>query len=220
MTAGRATDLRDHCAVSQPTTFVAAIFDLGGVLIDWNPRHLYRKLFAGDEPGMEQFLEETVSPEWNREMDRGRSFQEAIDELKAEHPERADLLQAYRDRWPEMLGHVDAGTAQILRDLRQRGLRVFALSNWSAETFAIARGMVAEFALFDDILISGDARMLKPDAEIFELACRRFGVEAARTFFVDDIAANVEGARVVGLTAIQFTDSTSLRTALHELGVL
>lgn len=206
--------------MNHASRFGAAIFDLGGVLIDWNPRHVYRKLFAGDEPGMERFLAETVSMEWNREIDRGRSFQEAIDELKTKHPDRADLIQAYKDRWPEMLGAVDAGTAQIIRDVRERGLGVFALSNWSAETFATGRTMVAEFALFDDILISGDARLLKPDRAIYELACRRFGVAPTQTFFVDDIAANVEGARAVGLTAIQFTDSASLRTALHDLGVL
>jgi len=206
--------------VSQQRRFVAAIFDLGGVLIDWNPRHLYRKLFAGDEAGMERFLAETVSVEWNREMDSGRSFQAAIDELKADHPDKAELIQAYRDRWLEMLGEVDAGTAQILRELRQRGLRVFALSNWSAETFAIARGMIAELALFDDILISGEARRLKPDPELFELACRRFGVVPAQAFFVDDIAANVEGARAFGLTSIQFTDSDALRRELQALEVL
>lgn len=212
--------LGDHWGVSQPRRFTACIFDLGGVLIDWDPRHLYRKLFAGDEEGMERFLAETASPAWNREMDSGRSFREGIAELKAQHPDRADMIQAYRDRWPEMLGEVDAGTAQILRDLRGCGLRLYALSNWSAETFAIARGMIAELGLFDDILISGDARLLKPDPELFEIACRRFGVAPAQAFFVDDIAANVEGARAVGLTAIQFTDSDSLRRELQQLGVL
>ena len=206
--------------MSKALHFAAAIFDLGGVLIDWDPRHLYRKLFAGDEAGMERFLAETVSLEWNRQMDEGRPFQEAIDELKADHPDRVELLQVYKDRWPEMLGAVNAGTAQILRDLREQGLRLYALSNWSAETFAIARGMIAEFALFDDILISGDARLLKPDPELFELACRRFGVAPERAFFVDDIPANIDGARAFGLTAIQFIDSDSLRRELHRLEVL
>ena len=205
--------------MNQQSGFSAAIFDLGGVLIDWNPRHVYRKLFAGDEPGMERFLAETVTMEWNREIDRGRSFQEA-DELKARHPDKADLIQAYKDRWPEMLGEVDAGTAQIIRDVKARGLGVFALSNWSAETFATGRRMVAEFALFDDILISGDARLLKPDREMFELACHRFGVEPALAFFVDDLAVNVEGARAFGLTAIQFTSSGALRRELEGMGVL
>jgi 2-haloacid dehalogenase len=206
--------------VSQTGRFSAGIFDLGGVLIDWDPRHLYRKFFAGDEEGMERFLAQTVSPAWNREMDSGRSFQEAIDELKADHPDQADLIQAYRDRWMEMVGEVDPGTTQILRDLRGRGLRLYALSNWSAETFAIARGMIAELALFDDILVSGEARLLKPDPELFQMACRRFGVSPAEAFFVDDIAANVDGARAVGLTAIQFTDSDSLRLELQELRIL
>jgi 2-haloacid dehalogenase len=206
--------------VSQAGRFSAGIFDLGGVLIDWDPRHLYRKFFPGDEAGMERFLAETVSPAWNREMDSGRSFQEAINELKAEHPDEAEMIQAYRDRWLEMLGEVDAGTTQILRDLRRRGLRLYALSNWSAETFTIAREMIAELALFDDILVSGEARLLKPDPELFEMACRRFAVEPEQAFFVDDIALNVEGARSVGLTAIQFTDPASLRRELEQLQVL
>jgi 2-haloacid dehalogenase len=206
--------------MNEQPRFRAAIFDLGGVLIDWDPRHVYRQLFPDDADGMERFLAATVSAEWNRQVDRGRSFQEAIDELKADHPDQADLIQAYRDRWPEMLGDVDAGTAEILRDLRHRGLRLFALSNWAAETFAIARGMIAELALFEDILISGEARLLKPEAEMFELACRRFGVALAEAFFVDDIPANVEGARAAGLTAIQFTDSRALRQELERLEVL
>ena len=206
--------------MSPALRFVGAIFDLGGVLIDWDPRHLYRKLFPGDEASMERFLAETASPAWNRQMDSGRSFQDALDELKAQHPDQADLIQAYRDRWLEMLGDVDAGTTQILRELRQRGLRLFALSNWSAETFAIAHGLVPELGLFDDILISGHARRLKPDPELFEMACRRFGVAPGQAFFVDDILANVEGARAIGLVAIQFTDSDSLRHELERLGVL
>lgn len=200
--------------------FAAAIFDLGGVLIDWNPRHLYRKLFRGDESAMESFVAQVVSPDWNRQMDGGRPFQDAIEGLKADHPDTADLIQAYRDRWLEMLGDVDAGTAQILRELRTRGLRLYALSNWSAETFAIARDRIPELALFNDILVSGEARLLKPDPRLFDMACRRFGVAAADALFIDDTPANVAGAQMFGLTALEFSTADNLRRDLEKLAVL
>ncbi len=200
--------------------FSAGVFDLGGVLIDWNPRHLYRKLFPGDEAGMERFLAEVCTPAWNLELDRGRTFQEAIDELKLEHPGHAALIQAYWDRWPEMLGEVDQATAQIVRELREGGLRVYALSNWSAQTYTTTRHLVPELALFNDVLVSGEARRIKPDPELFAVACRRFGIEPGETFFVDDAPANVEAGRRVGFTTLQFTGAAALRQELELLGVL
>jgi 2-haloacid dehalogenase len=206
--------------VSKPRRFAAGIFDLGGVLIDWNPRHLFRKLFPGDEEGMERFLAATVSPDWNREMDKGGFFHAGIAELKTQHPDQADLIQAYADRWPEMLGEVDKAVAQIVRDVRAAGLRVYAISNWSAETFSIAHAMVPELSLFDDRVISGEERVVKPDPEIFLLACRRFGIQPSDAFFVDDIPENLGAARAVGMTAIQFTNADDLRQALATLSVL
>jgi len=204
----------------QESHITAGIFDLGGVLIDWNPRYLYRKLFAGDDAAMERFLAEVTTPAWNRQMDGGRPFSEAIAELQREHPHHAELIQAYFDRWPEMIGEVNADAAAIIRELRAAGLRVFALSDWSAETFPLARRVAAELELFDNILISGEARLTKPDPRLFALACERFGVVPAETFFVDDAPANIEGARLFGLAAIPFTDAAALREALSALGVL
>ena len=200
--------------------FVAAIFDLGGVLIDWDPRYLYRKLFPGDEEGMERFLAEVTTNDWNQQMDAGRAWHEAIAELKELHPDKTELIQAYWDRWPEMLGDVDAEVAQVIRDLRAAGLRVYAISNWSAETFSVAHAMVPELSLFDDRVISGEERMVKPDPEIFLLACRRFGVEPAEVLFVDDRPENVEAARAVGMTGIQFTGADALRRTLEDLSDL
>jgi 2-haloacid dehalogenase len=200
--------------------FTAAILDLGGVLVDWNPRHLYRKLFPNDEAAMERFLSEIATPDWNRQLDGGRGFQEAIDELSARHPEHAQLLQAYSDRWPEMLGDVDVGTASVIRELRSRGLKVYALSNWSAETYPLALGRVPELTLFDDVLISGEAKRTKPDPLLFEQAIERFAIDPVATVFVDDQIDNLEGARKAGLIAIHFTDSTALRSTLTDMGVL
>jgi len=200
--------------------FTAGIFDLGGVLIDWDPRYLYRKLFPDDEDAMEHFLAEITNQAWNEQMDAGRAWHEAIAELQKLHPEKADLIQAYWDRWPEMLGEVDANVAQIIRDVRAAGLRVYAISNWSAETFSIAQAIVPELSLFDDRVISGEEKLVKPDPEIFLLACRRFGVSPGEAFFVDDFPVNVEAARAVGMTALQFTGAAELRRALEKLSVL
>jgi 2-haloacid dehalogenase len=197
--------------------FTAAIFDLGGVLIDWNPRYLYRTLFPDDEEGMEHFLANVTTSAWNRQLDAGRPFADAIAELQREHPEKADLIAAYWHRWPEMLGEVNAETVRIVRDLKRRGLRVFALSDWSAETLPRARPRIAELDLFDDIQISGEARVTKPDPRAFTLAIERFGVDPGRTFFIDDIAANVEAARAAGLTAIQFASAADLRKRIDDL---
>ena len=198
----------------------AGIFDLGGVLIDWNPRHLYRKLFAGDDEAMERFLADVCTPAWNRELDRGRPFQEAIDELAGEHPHEAPLIQAYWDRWPEMLGGLDREVLAILDQLHARGLRLYALSNWSAQTYGATRHLVPELDLFDGVLISGEAGHVKPEPEIFTVAITRFGVEPERAFFVDDIAANVAAARVLGMTALQFSGAAALRRDLAAIGVL
>jgi len=200
--------------------FTAGIFDLGGVFIDWNPRYLYRTLFPDDDEGMEHFLANVTTGAWNRQMDAGKPFAEAVAELQREHPQHAELITAYWQRWPEMLGDVNAETAAIVRDLRRRGLKVFALSDWSAETFPRVRQLVRELELFDDIQISGETRLTKPDPRAFGLAAERFRVDPQTTFFVDDVLANVEGARVAGFTAFQFTGAANLRATLVSLGVL
>lgn len=202
------------------TSYKSVIFDLGGVFIDWNPRHLYRQLFAGDEESMERFLAEVATSEWNRELDGGRPFAEAIAQLQLEHPEHKDLIAAYWDRWPEMLGEVNAETVEIVRELRSRGMRVYALSDWSAETFPLTRGVIAELDLFDDIQISGDVGMTKANPRAFDLAARRFNVNPTETVFVDDIPANVKSARAAGFTAIHFTTASALRAELMALGVI
>jgi 2-haloacid dehalogenase len=201
-------------------SYTAAIFDLGGVFIDWNPRYLYRKLFADDEAAMEKFLGEVTTSAWNLQMDAGKTFAEAVAELQREHPDQTDLIAAYHERWPEMLGEVNADTAQIVRELCRRGLHVYALSNWSAETFPYARDVARELELFDDILISGEMRLTKPDARAFAHAAERFGVDPATTFFVDDVAANVAAARDAGFTGFLFSTAADLRADLTELGIL
>jgi 2-haloacid dehalogenase len=211
----------DYSPVRNSTaSYTSVIFDLGGVLIDWNPRHLYRQFFPGDDAALERFLAEVTTSEWNRELDGGRSFAEAIADLQHQHPEHHELIAMYWDRWPEMLGGVNDGTVQLVRDLKSNGLRVFALSDWSAETFPLAKRAVPELGLFDDIQISGEAGMTKLDPRAFGLAIARFNVDPAATVFIDDAPANLDGARAAGLTALRFTGADALRTQLTDMGLL
>lgn len=196
----------------------AVIFDLGGVLIDWNPRHLYRKLFD-DEAAMETFLGEICAPAWNLEQDRGRPWAAAIAELSAQHPDQAELIAAYRARWPEMLNGPIAGTVAILEELDGAGTALFALTNWSAETYPHAEQIYGFLGRFRAVVVSGRIGLIKPDAAIYRHAIARFGVAPERTLFVDDSAKNVAGAAAVGLRAIRFTTPEALRRDLAALGL-
>lgn len=195
------------------------VFDLGGVLIDWDPRHLYRELF--DDPDeMESFLAEVTTAEWNAHQDAGRPWAEAIELLVAEHPERRELIEAFHRRWPEMLAGEIPGTVDVLADLRAAGVRLVALSNWSAETFPTARERFDFLGWFEGIVISGAVGVNKPDPRIFEYLVERFEIDPAAALFIDDSQANVDAARAFGLSAIRFTDARALRRELVRLGVL
>jgi 2-haloacid dehalogenase len=199
-----------------PTTVV---FDLGGVLIDWDPRYLYRQLF--DKPDeMESFLAEVTTAEWNAHQDAGRPWAEAIELLIAEHPERRELIEAFHRRWPEMLAGEIQGTVDVLAELRAAGLRLVALSNWSVDLFPVARERFDFLAWFEGILISGEVGVNKPDRQIFEHLIERFGIEPATALFIDDSSANVATAAALGFRAIQFTDAAALRLELVRLGLL
>jgi 2-haloacid dehalogenase len=197
----------------------AVVFDLGGVLIDWDPRHLYRKLLA-DEAAVEEFLATVCTLEWNAEQDRGRPFAEGVAELVERHPAHADAIAAYHERWPEMLGGPIDGTVELLAELRADGVPVYALTNWSAETFGIARDRYEFLDWFDGVVISGEERMIKPDPAIFQLLLDRFGLDPEATVFIDDSEANVTAARQLGLDAVSFTDPTQLRHDLAALGLV
>ena len=198
----------------------AVVFDLGGVLIDWNPRYLYRKLFPGDEAGMEAFLAEVTTAEWNVQQDAGRPWEEAVEALAAEHPEKRELISAYWLRWGEMLGGAIEPTVVILDELRRTGVRLFALTNWSAETFPIARPRFLFLEWFEGIVVSGEVRAAKPDERIFSHLVERFGLEGASTVFIDDSEANVAAAAALGFQTIRYEDADQLRARLVELALL
>ena len=195
------------------------MFDLGGVLIDWDPRYLYRKLLA-DEAAVEEFLATVCTPEWNAEQDRGRPFAEGVAELVERHPVHAAAITAYHERWTEMLGGDIAGTVELLDELRDTGVPLYALTNWSAETFGIARERFGFLEWFDGVLVSGEERMIKPDPAIFRLLLDRFGLDPGAAFYVDDSPANVAAAGELGFDAVRFTGPEQLRRDLEARGLL
>jgi 2-haloacid dehalogenase len=198
--------------------FDAVAFDLGGVLIDWNPRYLYRRVFP-DETSMERFLAEICTPAWNHQMDEGRPFAEGIAELTEAHPEFATEIALWWSRWEETLGGAFEDVVEIMRELKRAGVRVYALSNWAAQTFPRARGRFPFLEEFDGLVVSGEVGLAKPDPAIFRLFLERFDLKPGRVAFVDDLPANVAAAREAGIEAIGFVDAARLRASLMELGL-
>lgn len=194
------------------------IFDLGAVLIDWNPRYLYRSLFD-DEAKMEFFLAEVCSPIWNLELDAGRTFAEAVADAEARHPDQSAMIQIYRDRWADMLAGPIHGTVDILRQLHAAGTQLYALTNWSAETFPIAQKNYDFLALFRGIVVSGEERLVKPDPRLYRRLLDRFDVDPKRAVFIDDSPPNALAAsHYFGMHAHLFTGPEALKADLQALG--
>lgn len=197
-----------------------AIFDLGGVLIDWNPRYLYRKLFPGDEAGMERFLSEICTPHWNERQDEGRRFAEAEAELIARHPDKAQLIRAWHARFPEMIPGAIEEVVDVLGELRARGTRLYALTNWSAETFPSQRRRFEFFDWFAGIVVSGQEGVIKPDPRIFHRLLSRFAVKADQSVFIDDNLKNAQAASALGIHGIHYRTPAELRRDLVNVGLL
>jgi 2-haloacid dehalogenase len=196
------------------------LFDLGGVLVDWNPRYLYRPLFHGDDEAMEHFLATVCAPEWNHEMDAGKPFSVAVRERQNLFPEHADLIALWKDGWEQMLREPIDESVAILADLRDRGHRLLALTNWSSETFPIARKRFPFLHWFEDIVVSGEVKLAKPDRRIFELTIQRATLDPATTVYVDDSLPNIEAARPLGFHAVHFATPGKLRAELARLGLI
>jgi 2-haloacid dehalogenase len=198
----------------------SVVFDLGGVLIDWNPRYLYRKLFAGDEAAMEHFLTHVCNNAWNLAQDGGRRWADAIELLSAEHPQHRPMISAYRARWDEMLNGPIKGTLDVLAELKDKGVPIYALTNWSAETYPIAKTRYEFLGWFRDVLVSGEEKLVKPDPRIYKLLLSRNGLRADEAVFIDDALHNVSGAQAVGMAALHFQSPEKLRSDLLSLGLL
>jgi 2-haloacid dehalogenase len=196
------------------------VFDLGGVLVDWNPRYLLRDVMPDREDEMETILTDVMNHEWNMARDRGDSWPDAMAQLESEYPQWADVFQAYNDRWGEMLGGDLPDTVEILRELKSSGVPLLALSNWSAEKFPEAEKRFEWLEWFDGVVVSGRIKMVKPDAEIFDYLLGTYGLKAGDIFFIDDNEANIISARALGIRAHHFHDAGPLRDELTTAGFL
>lgn len=202
------------------TKITTIIFDLGGVLIDWNPRYVYRQIFE-DEKKIDWFFETICTSDWNENQDAGRSLQEATEELVAQYPEYEKEVRAYYGRWEEMLGGPIHETVEILRSLKQENkFRFYALTNWSAETFPVALQRYDFLGWFDGIVMSGEEKTRKPFPEIYQTLLNRFNVKASEAVFIDDSLRNIKGAEAVGINGIHFRSAQQLQNDLQDMGLV
>jgi 2-haloacid dehalogenase len=197
----------------------AVVFDVGNVLIDWDPRFLYRKLFGGDETAMEWFLANVCTNAWNEQMDAGKLFAEAVSELKATWPEHAAYIEAFDTRWSEMLAAPNHDTLAIVKALRGAGYPLYALTNFSAEKLAVTRTMYPLFDDFDGIVVSAEERCIKPDPKIYRILVTRYALTPERCVYIDDRSVNVDAARAIGFVGLVYRDADTLRKDLRDLGV-
>jgi len=196
------------------------VFDIGNVLIEWDPRHLYREYFGDQEALMEDFLATVCTPAWNLEQDRGRTWKEAVAVLTAEYPDCTELIRAYDERWCDMVVGEIPGTPELLAELKERGVPLYALSNFSTEKFEESRERFPFFDEFDGRVLSGEVGLVKPDPAIFRCLVQRFGLDLARTLYIDDLAENVAVAESLGLVTHHFTGAAKLRADLEARGLL
>lgn len=200
--------------------FDTVIFDLGGVLIDWNPRYLYRTIFD-DEKKMNDFFTDVCTSDWNEEQDGGRSLKDATDELIGRFPDHEQNIKAYYGRWEEMLrGPID-GAVEVLKEIKEKGdIKLYALTNWSAETFPIALQRFDFLHWFDGKLVSGEEKMRKPFRQIYELLVKRFDIDPASAIYIDDNQRNLTAPKELGIETIHFISPEQLKEELEKLQVL
>jgi 2-haloacid dehalogenase len=196
----------------------AVVFDIGGVLLDWNPRHLYGQLID-DPASVEEFLGQICTPEWHLAHDLGEDTEQSCAELASQHPAYAELIMAWVHRSEEMIaGQIDP-VVDILAEVKGLGLACYALSNMEPDTFEVRRKRYPFFALLDGCVISGIERVAKPDRKIFDILISRYGLDPQATVFVDDTPRNIAAADEAGLVAIGYRTPGELRRDLRELGI-
>jgi 2-haloacid dehalogenase len=194
------------------------IFDFGGVLIDWNPRYMYRDEFE-ESSEMEHFLAKVCTDDWNLQQDKGRSLAEGTKVLQDKFPEHVVKIQLYYDQWEKMIKGSIPQNVRVLRKLKGK-YKLYGLTNWSAETFPIVFKRFSFFQLFDGIVISGKEKMIKPDKKIFELMLDRYQLEAKNTLFIDDNINNIQAAKEIGFATIHVLEKTDLKSDLYALGLI
>ena len=201
-------------------TINTVIFDLGGVLIDWNPEYLYRKIFSNDDD-MRYFLENICTSAWNQEQDAGYPLTKATAELAFKYPQYDAEIKAYYGRWQEMLGGYNEECVFMIENLHQKkNCQLLSLTNWSGETFHIAKNMYPFLNLFEGIVVSGDERIKKPDPRLYQILIDRYSIQPNKSIFIDDTKINVEAAIDVGFQAIHFISAYQLQEELQKWGLM
>jgi 2-haloacid dehalogenase len=194
------------------------VFDFGGVLVDWNPRYLYKDHFK-TEAEMEYFLENICTDAWNIEQDRGRPLAEATKLLQDQHPEHHDLIALFYGEWETMMKSNISETVKILHEVRPK-YNLYGLTNWSAETIDFAYNRFDFFEQFNGIVVSGVEKLIKPDHAIYHLLLNRYNIKADESVFIDDNAANIRTAKELGFQTVHFKNAEQLREKLVEMVVL
>ncbi len=196
------------------------IFDLGGVLIDWNPRYLYSKIFNTEEE-ITWFLENICTPEWNEKQDAGRTFEEATNELLEKFPDHSEAIKAWYGRWQETIRGPIHETVDILKAIKEsKKYRLYALTNWSSETFPWALKNFDFLGWFEGIVVSGDEKTRKPFHDFYHILLKRYNVEPSKAIFIDDNKHNYLAANEIGIDAIHFKSPQDLREELGKRGIV
>lgn len=196
------------------------IFDLGNVLINWEPKLLYNKIFDSEEK-TNHFIENICTLAWNEEQDAGRTLKDGTAALVAEYPQHQAEIEAYYDRWEEMLNGAIDGSVEIFRQLKASGkYKIYALTNWSSELFPVAQRNFEFLNWFDGIVVSGDEGIRKPHPDFFQILFDRYQVKPEDGIFIDDNLRNIEAARELGIQSIRFTSAEELEKELKESGIL
>lgn len=194
------------------------VFDFGGVLIDWNPKYLYQKVFETDEE-MNFFLENICKYEWNLQQDAGRSLAEGTRLLQAKYPEYKQEIAVYYGRWEEMIGGFFEENVKLIKPLKRK-YKIYGLTNWSAETLPIAQSKYDFFDLFDGIVVSGEEKVAKPDPLLFRILLDRYQLMAEESLLIDDNAENIRVAKEMGFQTVHLTPGVNLEEVLKNLKVL
>ena len=196
------------------------VFDFGGVIFDWNPYYLYRNFFNNDRKAVELFLEEIKLKEWNFSLDEGAPFSATVEEAALRYPRHAEKIRAFDERWIETMGGAIQPTIDLLAELREKSVPLYALSNWSAETFPRIRHQYAFLDWFDQIVLSGEEKICKPDTRIFQRFLERTNRQAENCLFIDDSSANIQAAANLGFDTVLFTSPEQLKEEINQRGLL
>ena len=206
--------------MKEKITIKTIIFDLGGVLIDWNPEYLYLDIFGGDRVKMNTFFEHVCTMDWNENQDAGYPLAQATEDRIALFPEYEILIKKYYGQWEEMLGEAISGSVQVLKKLIENpNFRVVALTNWSAETFPVALKRFDFLHWFEGIVVSGTEKTRKPYSEIYQITLDRFNIDPSEALFIDDNLRNIKGSKILGINGIHFSTPEELIKDLNNFKI-